>query len=299
MSEKQIKSDEDLKYFESHCPAHAIVLRHLEKNCLLAKGKVGIPVDQSGPEEQGIISLLDSISEQLNSFPPIKQPMRFGNKAFRNFHEWLEHSSISLITTHILPNVNDASLLSELRTYLNDSFGNPVRIDFGTGHELAFMAFIIVLCETKHLPETSAIPLIIFRKYFSLVRAITTQYQMEPAGSHGVWGLDDYHHLPFLIGSAQLIGHETDVCKPTDSYKMCDTATIPFNLFMDNVAYVKRTKCKHAPFHEVAPVLSDLTSRSENWTVVCYTLMQMYKVEVLGKRPIMQHFYFGKYIPWK
>jgi serine/threonine-protein phosphatase 2A activator len=75
-----------------------------------------------------------------------------------------------------------------------------------------FAAWLYCLCDTQSGPlfdesNYSMLVLIVFARYIWLMRTLQLLYWLEPAGSHDVWGLDDYHFfLPFLWGTAQLIG---------------------------------------------------------------------------------------------
>lgn len=109
--------------------------------------------------------------------------------------------------------------LNEVSCYLLESFGNTTRIDYGTGHELAFIAFLVCLFKLKILKSNessdnntnlvlddyTSIALVVLPCYLNLVRQLHTFYRMEPAGSHGVWCLDDFHFVPYIWGSSQLI----------------------------------------------------------------------------------------------
>lgn len=135
-----------------------------------------------------------------------------------------------------------SELARELGAYLKDAFGDPIRLDYGSGHELHFFIFLLICLESHHdagglidpsqglfhlLKLNTIVPrppppvpaalheevrrrrqefiFFVFREYISLIRFIQEHYRLEPAGSHGVWGLDDYHHLPYVFGAAQLM----------------------------------------------------------------------------------------------
>lgn len=95
------------------------------------------------------------------------------------------------------------------------SFGSPQRLDYGTGHEATFLVLMLgiwshrrswlqqlelVLRKTKVITNLKDVAAVIFPRYFGLIRQIVSYYRLEPAGSHGVWSLDDYHFLPFVLG---------------------------------------------------------------------------------------------------
>ncbi|MBN3272212.1 PTPA phosphatase, partial [Polyodon spathula] len=158
---------------------------------------------------ENLLALLNTLDRWIDETPPIDQPSRFGNKAFRLWYAKLDREAENLLRS-VIPPALDAAV-PEVALYLKEAVGNSTRIDYGTGHEAAFAAFLCCLCKigVLRVDDQLAIVFKVFDRYLKLMRKLQKTYRMEPAGSQGVWGLDDFQFLPFIWGSAQLVDQPT------------------------------------------------------------------------------------------
>ncbi|KAI8341741.1 hypothetical protein BC941DRAFT_335073, partial [Chlamydoabsidia padenii] len=258
------------------------------------RGKKVSDIQTVSPQVQSILDLLNLIGGWLDDFPPLDNPQRFGNKAFRL---WLQ--KVDQETTQLMHNTLPASLdraIPELNVYWIGGFGNDTRIDYGSGHELSFMAWLCGLTMLDYfVPEDyPAIVLSIFTTYLELVRKIQQTYTLEPAGSHGVWGLDDHQFLPYVWGSSQLIDHPK--LKPSSITNADMVEAMAGNyMYFRCIQYIGQVK--RGPFHEHSPMLYDI-SGLQRWNKVNIGMAKMYEAEVLKKVPVVQHFPFGNLFPF-
>lgn len=293
-----------------------------------------VPTDAKllSPTLRGMVSMLDVLEEHIAEVPPAKQQMRYGNTAFRTWHAWLEtYLTDGALARHGVLSGDALGAAAELSPYLLESCGNPTRLDYGTGHELAFVCFLFCLAKLKLVAvptsteqraaaaqadtptsapaaepaadERVVLVLVVFRRYITLMRSLQRTYRLEPAGSHGVWGLDDYCFLPFLFGASQLVLPTTDPCAaavpPPDSINdpaaRAELASRR-NLFMEAVEFVCSVKGPLLAEH--SPMLYDISGLA-SWKRVASGLVRMYYAEVLGKRPVVGLLVFGSLIPWE
>ncbi|POM80534.1 Strumpellin, partial [Phytophthora palmivora] len=246
------------------------------------------------PNVQKAVDLVNEINSWIDEIPPIQQPMRFGNKAFRTFYDRVVERTPAM-QENMLPEELRGAVI-ELAAYLDDSFGNRVRIDYGTGHETSFIVWMCCLHKLGFFKQSDfpALVLRLFTTYLALMRRLQKLYMLEPAGSHGVWGLDDYHCLPFYFGSAQLIGQHEILPESVHDDNVLEASHTEY-LYLDAIKFIKEVKAG-SPFAETSPMLNDI-SALPSWEKTNGGMLKLYEGEVLKKLPVIQHLRFGSLFP--
>lgn len=263
-------------------------------------------VQFSAPVRQ-LQRLLSKLEDIIQEVPPDTGPRRFGNISFRKWHSVLADRASDLLR-ECLPlellekrssGPDGPTAESELKAYFLGSWGSGQRLDYGTGHELSFLAFLAAIWKLDGFPKSdrgveeraivlgviepsvnpvppSSLPTDPEFSYLQLVRSLIKTYTLEPAGSHGVWGLDDHSFIPYIFGSAQLSPAiaESDLTPEEGSLPNAPdpggVAKVNIvekerktNLYFSAIGFIYDVK--KGPFWEHSPMLYDISGVRAGW----------------------------------
>jgi serine/threonine-protein phosphatase 2A activator len=346
---KKINTEKDVIYFKTKSAAYKNTLAYVDLLCEKIRGTGNKVLNHKYTIKSEMFQKCSNLLDELAvlckntdlSQAKGSAPLRFGHVAFRDWFDATKLKCKEFIYAQ-LASEHDEQLKEELLTYLSESFGNRMRIDYGTGHELSFLLFTMGLscldsspsidqpsgqsdqgADSKSTPpslsssssSSSSEPtcpnmvtlsrlktfvgyygwdiLALFaHKYLRLCRLVQVKFRLEPAGSRGVYNMDDFQYLPFLFGAAQLVGVKYIATKEFFHHENVDMFKNDF-IFLEAVDFILNNK--RGPFHEHSYTLWCLVDLG-SWENIFRRIRMKFTDDVLGPFPIVQHLLFGRYI---
>jgi serine/threonine-protein phosphatase 2A activator len=173
---KKINDGADVSSFLSSKAYVQIMTFLLQLNASLYPRIVGSEVPSNGkaqawelesPEVKfsepvaGLRELLKKLEAIINEAPPEPGPRRFGNVGFRKWFKIVETRLPDLLV-ECLPDIlafghpepQAVNARDEIMAYLIGGFGSAQRLDYGTGHELSFLAFLACVWMLGGFPQS-------------------------------------------------------------------------------------------------------------------------------------------------
>jgi hypothetical protein len=181
---RKIYDEQDLENFKSSECCQEIIL--FVKACMDEISGLKITAENYKVNEyiKKVENFMDFLGTLVDEYPPLQQPMRFGNKAFKNWQERVVIESDIFLRDLLPSELVRGCAHEELAPYIYESFGNEIRIDYGTGHELNIAVFFLCLFKLKLIDRTdfAAVVLRGFASYVRCMRILQSTYMLEPAG---------------------------------------------------------------------------------------------------------------------
>ncbi|ELA42115.1 uncharacterized protein VICG_00756 [Vittaforma corneae ATCC 50505] len=234
-----------------------------------------------------ITDFIFRIDNSIKNEPQLSFPRGFIIERIRQIVEDTELSSIKgrFANPAMVTVIEQIETLTD-NPYLSNSFGNKIRMDFGTGHELNFLCYLYSLVDGKDKKIESP-PIVvdcrgglkielcqvssILTEYFRIIRFYVEKFNIEPAGSRGCWCIDDYLLLPYLFGSSE-----------------CFNSSMPVEL-------VGKGMFRESCMSNRSPMLKNICKLP--WQKINHGMIKMYDEEVLGKKVVTQHFIYSDILP--
>lgn len=319
---KNINDIKDVGFFKSRSPAHKNLTTFVDAMCsrIHGQGRRFSPLKYEIKNHvitkiaEFLTRLGDCCKETDLKSSQTDGSARFGLAAFRDWFDQMKGLTRKFIDEDLIPAVS-IQYKEEIKYYFTESFGNRMRIDYGTGHELNFIIFMMGLCDIVRcthrgddnldiapLQEDKILDYVkehgfdlhtlFSNNYIRLCRRVQSKFRLEPAGSRGVYNMDDYQFLPFLFGAAQLCNTRGISVKQFYDPDMVEMLREDY-IFFEAIDFI--LKIKRGPFNEHSYTLWNYSGLG-TWENIYRRIRAKFNDEVLSPFPVVQHLLFGKFI---